>query len=260
MAIRVNDVLIPIEDIHREMQNHPAASREAAELEAARALLIRQILLQEAARVGLRQDAPEDRIPAAEEKAIADLLETAVRVDEPDDAACRERFESMRGKLTSPALFEASHILFLAPEGDETLRARAREAARDTLARLAEDPDSFEALARARSDCSSAGNGGSLGQLRPGDTVPEFEAALETLAPGEILPTPLETRFGFHVIRLDEYAPGRPLPYEAARELVRDYLREERWRARFHEYVCEVAAGMDITGFDLDKGCFVENS
>ena len=244
--IQVNEVAISDDEIYREMQYHPSPSREEAEHEAKRALLIRQILLQEATRTGKKND--------DEEAMIGSLLEDNVQVDEPDEAACRALYEQNENPLRSPNLFEGSHILFLAPPDDEPLRAAARTAASETLGLLADDPSCFEDLARERSDCSSASSGGSLGQIQPGDTLPEFEAALAELAPGEIRSEPIETRFGLHIVRLDEFAPGRPLPFEAAQPRLRDYLREARWREQFHTYLCGLASRMEIIGFDMEEG------
>ena len=252
--IQVGEVEISDDEIYREMQYHPAASREHAEREAKRALLVRQILLQELLRTGRIAAEGSGKARGDEEATIASLLEEKIRVDEPDEAACRALYQSSGDRLRSPNLFEASHILFLAPVDDEALRAAARAAARETLEQLAADPSRFEDLARQRSDCSSAGAGGSLGQLRPGDTLPEFEGALVELTPGEIRSEPVETRFGLHVVRLDEFAAGRPLSFEAAHAQLRDYLRELRWREQFHSYLSELASQMEIVGFDLEEG------
>jgi peptidyl-prolyl cis-trans isomerase C len=249
MTIRVNEVWISDDEIHREMQYHPAPSREQAERKAARALLVRQILLSEAVRTGiLSGDAVS---PEAVEAAVAELIEQNVDVEDPGEAESRAFYDRIGNRLRSPDLFEASHILFLAPQDDVSLRVRARTAAFEVLEFLESDPSRFEDLARAHSDCSSAGSGGSLGQLSPGDSVAEFEAALSELSPGEIRKTPVETRFGFHIVRLDRRAPGRPLTFEAAKGRVREYLREARWRERFHGYVRKLASTMEIEGFDL---------
>lgn len=259
---QVNEIEVSDDEIHGEMQYHPATSREKAEREARNALLVRQILLQEAMRtdgIGNRgsDEARDNDDQDNDEAAIARLLEENVRVDEPDEAACRALYERSEDRLRSPNLFEASHILFLAPADDEPLRAAARAAATETLELLAEDPSRFESLARERSDCSSATVGGSLGQLRPGDTVPEFEAALAELTPGEIRSEPVETRFGLHVVRLDEFAPGRQLPFEGAHDRLRDYLREARWHEQFHAYLCELASQMEIVGVDMEEDFFL---
>jgi len=249
MELRVNATRISNDEIHREMQYHPAPSREQAERAAARALLVRRILLTEALRTGLLTT---DGVPReAEEAAVAALIESNVTVEDPDEAACRALYDRIGHRLRSPDLFEASHILFLAPQDDAALRERARRAAHEVLEQLESDPSRFENLARAHSDCSSAASGGSLGQLSPGDTVAEFEVALAELSPGEIRKEPVETRFGFHVVRLDHRAVGKALPFEAGERRLREYLREARWRERFHAFVCELASTMEIEGFDL---------
>jgi len=65
--------------------------------------------------------------------------------------------------------------------------------------------EDFATLARANSqDTGSAAKGGDLGWLSPGDTVPDFETAMNALAPGEIS-APVKTRFGWHLIQVQKY-------------------------------------------------------
>ena len=74
-------------------------------------------------------------------------------------------------------------------------------------------PQEFGAVAEAHSDCPSAQQGGNLGQLTTGSTVPEFEKALDTMVPGDARPTIVETRFGVHLVSLDRRTPGEALPF-----------------------------------------------
>ncbi|MDI9682739.1 peptidylprolyl isomerase, partial [Burkholderia cenocepacia] len=69
-------------------------------------------------------------------------------------------------------------------------------------------PRRIERIARASSNCPSAEMGGSLGQLLRGDTVPEFEAALFDTDGIGVLPTLVNTRFGFHIVRIERRVPG----------------------------------------------------
>ena len=65
--------------------------------------------------------------------------------------------------------------------------------------------EDFATLALANSqDSVSAAKGGDLGWLSPGDTVPDFEEAMNALGPGEISP-PVKTRFGWHLIQVEGY-------------------------------------------------------
>jgi peptidyl-prolyl cis-trans isomerase C len=115
---------------------------------------------------------------------------------------------------------------------------------------LAAHPDRFAALARGHSDCPSADSGGDLGQLGPGDTTPEFEAALRALAPGAVSP-PVETRYGIHLIRLRRSAEGRLLPFEAVRDRIAAYLDEHVRRHAAAQYVALLVGRAKITGVSL---------
>ena len=89
------------------------------------------------------------------------------------------------------------------------------------------------------------------GSSRAGDTTPEFEQALLALHPGETTATPVETRYGFHIIRLERRIPGRELPFEAVRERIADYLVERSRRLAIAQYVARLAAHAQLSGVDL---------
>ncbi len=119
------------------------------------------------------------------------------------------------------------------------------------LSHLEAQPQHFAELAREHSDCPSGAAGGNLGQLTRGDTTPEFEQALLALHPGETTATPVETRYGFHVIRLERRVPGRELPFEAVRERIAEYLVERSRRLAIAQYVARLAAHAQLGGVDL---------
>ena len=118
----------------------------------------------------------------------------------------------------------ASHIL---------LRLSAALSADAAVARLATVRDqittgktTFEAAARQFSQDGSASQGGDLGWALPGQFVPEFEEVMNALKPGEISP-PTVTRFGVHLIRLDERR-AVPMTPEQQSAAVRNLLREQK--------------------------------
>ena len=171
MALRVNGVDVSDDDVHREMQYHPAASREEAERLAARALVIRRLLLDAAMAEGFLNPLRAHVSPTEEEDAIRRLMERCVHAAEPSDEDCRAHFDSRPERYRAPDLFEASHILFLTP-AEENARNAARQLARQTIAELREDPGRFESLARARSSkritCTPKRVSTGVGQISPG--------------------------------------------------------------------------------------------
>ena len=107
---------------------------------------------------------------------------------------------------------------------------RSEKAARDQLTefkkRIMAGKADFAALARDNSQDGSAAQGGDLGWANAGMFVPEFEEAMNRLAPGEIS-EPLVSRFGVHLIQLTERRTATLSPREQ-RESVRAMLREKK--------------------------------
>jgi peptidyl-prolyl cis-trans isomerase C len=254
-GVHVNGVAVPRDRIAREAQNHPARTPADAWREAARSLVIRELLLQEARRIGVNA-APEydeaGRHETEDEALIRGVVEQEVTTPEPDAATCRRYYEQNRNAFRSPAIYEAAHILFAARRDDAEAFARAEESARAALDALRREPACFADLARMHSACPSAAQGGNLGQLTLGQTTPEFEAALVALPVGAISEAPVETRYGLHIIRLDRKVEERQLPFELAAERIADYLRESVTRRATAQYIARLVSRAKITGVALE--------
>jgi len=252
MTIRVNGIEIDGEAIHAEMQNHPAATAAAAMRAAAQALVVRQLLLQEAARLGVAAE-PADEADGAlpEEAQIAHLIEREVQTPEVSEDECRRYYEANPGRFRSPDLFDAQHILFAAAPDDAEARAVAKARAQAALQDLAAAPERFAELARMLSDCPSRAEGGNLGQITRGSTVPESETFLMSLDEGETCAAPVETRYGFHVVRLNRRVAGRMLPFDAVRERLGAFLADAVWRRAIHQYVMLLAGRASIVGIAM---------
>lgn len=253
-VIRVNGVKIGEAEILAEAQNHPAAAPAAALAAAAEALAVRQLLLQEAERLRLAPDpvqSEDGRREAPDDALIRQLIERQVSIPEPDEQTCRRYFERNPAKFHSPELYEASHILFAAPREDMPAYDAAVRKAEETIQELKAEPKAFARLARERSDCSSSVNGGSLGQISRGDTVPEFETFLHNLEQGQLCPVPVKSRYGAHVLRLDRKILGRRLPFESVRERIEDYLCEASYRQAVSQFIQIIAGRAVVEGIDL---------
>ncbi|MBN8553036.1 MAG: peptidylprolyl isomerase [Caulobacterales bacterium] len=236
----IDGVQIPERLISEEAQNHPAGTAEEARRAAGHALAIRALLLNRADILGLRPEPvieEDGREETPEEALIRAVLEAEVVVQQPTEAEVRRVYDAGRHVFRSPTLTEASHIL-VAPEGEEPgAWETARERAEDLIRQLAEPNVRFADLARAHSDCTSAGIGGSLGQLSPGDLTASVEAGLAELAPGEISAEPVRSRFGWHILRLDRRIDGRDLPFEHVQDEIALQLEGRRWTADASRYV-----------------------
>jgi peptidyl-prolyl cis-trans isomerase SurA len=93
----------------------------------------------------------------------------------------------------------------------------------------------FAELARLNSEDGTAARGGDLGWVYPGDTVPEFERAMNALAPGE-LSGPIRTPFGYHLIRVEERRAA-DVSAERQRQAGRQALRERKADEAYQEWL-----------------------
>jgi peptidyl-prolyl cis-trans isomerase C len=253
-TLSVNGVVIPHDAVAREVQHHPEPTPVRAWQQAVRALAVRELLLQEARRQGLTAEPltdDEGRHETEEEALIRALIARDVKLPEPDEDACRRYYDQNRRRFRSADLYEASHILIAACRDQPEAFSAARDRTQAILAMFTSEPGRFADLAAAHSDCPSASAGGNLGQITRGDTTPEFERALVRLAPGEMTKAPVESRYGFHIIRLDRHIPGRELPFTLVRDRVAEYLAARTHRTGLAQFVARLAARAVIAGIDL---------
>ena len=144
------------------------------------------------------------------------------------------RLNELRGAAAPMVVRQthARHILIRTNELVPQAEARRRL---DSLKERLDNKADFEALARQYSEDSSNTRGGDLGWLSPGDTVPEFERAMDALAPGAIS-EPVRTQFGWHLIQVLERR-NQDVSSDRARLEARRALRARKSDEAFQEWL-----------------------
>lgn len=144
--------------------------------------------------------------------------------------------ERKQASLLNVVQTRARHIL-LRPSEQLTAQAAAARLA-GFKRQIEAGARSFEAVARENSEDGSAAGGGDLGWVSPGAFVPEFEQAMNALAPGG-LSEPVTSRFGLHLIQVVE---RRNVTIEAKqlREQARNVLRERKFEPAYNEWIREL--------------------
>lgn len=194
----------------------------------------------------LAEGADDDTVAAG----IDRLLEGEVDVPDPAPEEARRWYEANKERYRNGELVHARHILFQVTPG--TPVAAVRSVAEAMLMELRGNPGLFEERARANSNCPSAAEGGQLGQLQRGSTVPEFEKAVfdgETIG---VLAQLVQTRHGFHIVAVDQRIPGEQLPFEAVADQVADELHSASEERALSQYVRMLAGNAELEGVDLD--------
>lgn len=247
--IKVNGRTLPEDDLYREMQYHPAESKDEALLQAARTLVIGEVLKDRAEALGLDLDDWDD--PAGEADFIEQLFDAEVTYPKASTEECRQYFEANPERFVTSPLLDVSHILLAADPEDADERMQTLEQAEVLLERLKSDPSRFAEVAKRHSACTSQNEGGSLGQLERGQTVPEFERPVFSSSVG-LMPNPVESRYGYHLVHIHHRVEGQALTFDMVEADIRDYLNEKVRRKAIAQYLTQLLANADIEGLELD--------
>ena len=211
--------------------------------------MLRELIQQRIAELDLQVEVAAGE--SEEEALTRTLLEREVPLPHADEAVCRQYFERNRARYASAPLLAARHILLACPADDAEQRSELREQAEALLAQLRVDGTRFAELALAHSSCPSKEQGGALGQISQGQTVPEFERQLFRLPLG-LAGQPLESRYGFHVVWVDQRIEGQLLPFELVQGSIRAELDQRVWQVAVAQYLKNLVSMADIQGIVLD--------
>ncbi len=135
-----------------------------------------------------------------------------------DDA--KKYYEENQDKYKQRDQVRASHILFKVGKGDpEDVKKQKLQKAKDVLALAKKPKADFAALAKEHSEGPTASKGGDLGSFSRGRMVKEFEDAAFSAKPGAVV-GPVETKFGYHVIKVFEKIPERQRTFDEVKDSI----------------------------------------
>lgn len=226
---------------------------EALDEAALRQRACTELLRQQAQQAGLLDDSdtPVDGLPSqAAVEAIDCLLEAALVLPEPDEAACRRHHAAHAARYRLGERVQARHILLAVTPGTPLTPLRQRAEA--LLLEVRADPELFAARAGELSNCPSGADGGQLGWLKLDDVAPEFGRELFGQPEVGVLPRLVHSRFGLHVVEVLAREPGQDQPFETVHGAVRQALRQQVFATALRQYLQQLAGQARIEGVALD--------
>ena len=166
---------------------------------------------------------------------VLDMASVAAGIAVSDQAVA-DYYASHAVQFGVPEQRSASHILIAADKNaDAATRAKAKAKANELYQILQKSPERFAELARTQSqDPGSAAQDGHLGSFGRGMMVKPFDDAVFSMKPNEIR-GPVESDFGYHVIRLDGIQAAQTAPLATVRAAVADELRKQQAQKAFAE-------------------------
>ncbi|MGN6537328.1 MAG: peptidylprolyl isomerase [Mesorhizobium sp.] len=225
-------------ELSQQFAQLPAEQRRAAALSAAIEI---KVMAAKAVADGLDKDADFQRRAAfLQERALHGGIVEKEVVDKITDDEVRARYD--KEIAAQPAVNEvhARHIL-----------VKTKEEA-DAIIKELDGGAKFEELANKHTtDPSGKTSGGDLGWFGPGQMVPEFEKAAMALEPGSYTKEPVQTQFGWHVIKVEDKRPKQPPAFEQVKDQIRSAVLRDKYFALVKEL--RAAAKVEIPDEALKK-------
>ena len=152
------------------------------------------------------------------------------------DSEIRAFYDNNPETFKQPERVKASHILIkVDPKADSAQKAEAKKKIDMVQAKLQKGED-FGALAKEYSEGPSAPKGGDLGYFSRGQMVKPFEDAAFAMKPGEVSGM-VETRFGYHLIKVTDKTPEGTIPYADVKEKLSEFLKQRKIQEDIQVYV-----------------------
>jgi peptidyl-prolyl cis-trans isomerase C len=238
-GIRVNGVTIPQQRVDFFVRALVAQGRpDTPELrESVRQELIdRELLAQEAARRGLHKnpDVANEMEVVRQSVLIRAVVQDAARATPVTDESTRKEYERIKRELGTRE-YKARHIL-----------VEKEDEAKDIIGQIRKGA-SFEKLASERSkDPGSRARGGELDWGGADNYVKPFSDALSKLKKGQMTETPVQTQFGWHVIRLDDERPRKVPSYDEVKGNLAQQMQQNAQKLAVDKLLTELRAKAKI--------------
>ena len=147
----------------------------------------------------------------------------AVKVNEED---VKKYYEDNLDKFKQGETVNADHIL-----------VDSEEKALEILSKIESGEMSFGDAAKEFSSCPSGQRGGNLGDFGRGQMVPEFDKAVFELEVGEVTKTPVQTQFGYHLIKLNSKSEASVMPFDDIAPQLSDMVLNEKRREAYERKI-----------------------
>jgi parvulin-like peptidyl-prolyl isomerase len=191
----------------------------------------------------VRADLYLDKLAArAEEVAVEEKIKVS-------DQVVADYYEVNKEKYFRPEQYTASHVFVKVDPSDNAEEKAEKLARAEALYERALTGEDFYNLAYYESDDRSKYVGGSLGTFHAGQTVPEFDSAIQKMKAGEIV-GPIRTMYGFHIIKLDSLDDARQLRFDEVSAKIRATMEETERKQYYEAWMSELTKSFPVERFD----------
>jgi peptidyl-prolyl cis-trans isomerase D len=166
------------------------------------------------------------------------------------DAEVQAYYKQHKDEYQVQDQVKVRHILIAVPQGADSKTDAAAKAKAEDLLKQIKSGGNFAALAEKNSDDpGSKTQGGELGWLDRGKTVPEFDKAAFSLAPGQTSDV-IKTQFGYHILQVEDKKTAHERPLEEVKAEIVPILEQQKAGAAEQNFATQLAADAKKNGLD----------
>lgn len=220
-TVTETDLAVAMADLDQQFAQLPEEQRRAAALSA---IIEIRLMAAEAEKAGLAEGTEfERRMTLLRQRALHSSYIDKEIADKVTDEAVRARYDRQIAETPPANEVRARHII-----------VETKEEAEAIIKELDAGGD-FEAIAKEKSKDGAAAQGGDLGYFAAGRMVPEFEQAAFAMEVGSYSKEPVQTQFGWHVIKVEDKRIQQPPAFEQVADQFRSLLLRETYFAKVTE-------------------------
>jgi len=238
LEITQSELDLAVANLDPQLSQLPDEQKKVAALSGA---IDVKLLAANATAAGLQDDAEyKRRMAFIAERELHNAFFKKNVVDAVTEDEVKARYEKEVAALPKQEEVRARHIL-----------VKTEDEAKQIITDLDAGKDFIE-IAKEKSTDPNKTEGGDLGYFTKGRMVPEFEEAAFALEKGTYTKTPVQTQFGFHVIRLEDKRDAPPPAFEAVEQQVRQLVMRDKYLALIEKAKSEQT--IEIVDETLRKG------
>ncbi|MET3107446.1 peptidyl-prolyl cis-trans isomerase C [Oxalobacteraceae bacterium GrIS 2.11] len=221
----VNGTAIPtsrLDEMVKQITSQPNGPQDSPDLriKIKEELITREILIQQADKLGLAKsaDVKAQMEIARQSILIRALVNDFVKKNPVSDAEITAEYDRIKAQAGDKE-YHVRHILLATADEAKAVIAKLKAG------------QSFEELAKQSKDTGSANNGGDLDWATPAAFVKPFSDAMVTLQKGQMTEAPVQSQYGFHVIKVDDIRPAKIPALDDVKRQITESLEQKKLQA-----------------------------
>lgn len=167
-------------------------------------------------------------------------IELRPRIGQPTEEEMKDYYKKNKRKMVTPSKIKISHILIKDnPNASLSERSKIKNKAKQILQKVLQSKNFEKMVKKYSEDEASIHIGGNIGYIAKGEWLPEIDKVVFKLKTGEIAGTILQSRWGYHIVKVTGKKKKKSVPYKDMRSRIQNFLINQKMQKEFEKWMDE---------------------